>query len=140
MTSRILYRVAAVLLLLFAILHTIGFLVIDPQWGVDGLIRQVRQTTFLVQGQTRSYWDFFVGFGFTVTVWQLFAGLVAWQLGGLPGETLASLPLIRWGIVAAMAATGWLSWVYFFPAPLLFSVIITLCLGLAAWRGRPATS
>jgi hypothetical protein len=139
-TPKILYRVAAVLLLLFATLHTMSFREIDPQWGVDALIRQLRDTTFLVQGQTRSYWDFFVGFGLTVTAWQLFAAAVAWQLGGLPAETLASLPVVRWGLVAALAATGWLSWVYFFPAPLVFSVLATLCLGLGAWRGRPAKS
>lgn len=140
MTPRVLYRVAAVLLLLFAILHTVGFQVIDPQWGVDELIRQLRETTFLVLGQTRSYWDFYLGLGISVTVWQLLAALVAWQLGGLPAETLASLPLIRWGVVVAMAAIAWLSWRYIFLVPLLFSVVIAVCLALAAWRSRPVAT
>ena len=139
MTPKVLYRSAALLLALFAALHTIGFAQIDPQWGIDALIAQLRQTTFLAEGQTRSYWNFYVGFGISVSVWQLLASLLAWELSGLPMETLAALPLLRWGLVAAMAATAWLSWRYFFPAPLVFSVAVTLCLGAAAWRARAGT-
>ena len=136
MTSKLLYRIAAVLLLLFAGLHTFGFSKIDPAWGVDSLIAQLRQATFLAQGQTRSYWDFYIGFGLSVSAWQLLAAAVAWELGGLPSETLARIPVIRWGLVLAMVATTWLSWRYFFPAPLIFSVLVTLCLALASWRVR----
>jgi hypothetical protein len=114
----------------FAALHTFGFAQIDPAWKIDGVIAQMRETTFLAQGQQRSYWDFYYGFGLSVSVWQLLAALAAWELGGTP----APLPLLRWGLVVAMAAITWLSWQYFFPAPLVFAGLITLCLALAAWR------
>lgn len=144
MTPKLLYRTAAVLLVIFAALHTIGFSQVDPLWGVDALIGQLRQATFLVQGQTRSYWDFFIGFGYSVTVWQVLAGLAAWELGGLPPATLSQLPALRWGLVVAMAAITGLSWRYFFPAPLIFSVLVTGCLAAASWRAqassRPAVS
>jgi hypothetical protein len=133
-TPKLLYRSAAILFVVFAALHTIGFAQINPQWGVDSLIAQLRQTTFPAGGQTRSYWDFYVGFGYSITVWQLLAGLTAWELGGLAPAVSAKLPLIRWGLVLAMVATAWLSWRYFFPAPLIFSVLITLCLTVASWR------
>lgn len=131
-TPKILYRTAAVLLLLFAALHTVGFAQIDPSWGINEPIAKLRSITFVVQGQTRSYWDFYIGLGYSVSVWQVLAGLVAWELG----RTTAALPLLRWGLVGAMVATAWLSWRYFFPAPLLFSVLITGCLAWAAWRVR----
>jgi hypothetical protein len=131
-TPKLLYRVAATLLALFAALHTYGFAQIDPTWGIDALIAQLQQTTFVVQGQTRTYWDFYYGFGLTVTAWQLVAALAAWELGGSD----APLPLLRWGLVGAMAGTTWLSWRYFFPAPLVFSVLVTICLALAAWRAQ----
>lgn len=73
----------------------------------------MRATTFLAGGEARSYWDFYLGFGYTVTAWQLFAALAAWELGG----TTAPLPLARWGVVLAMIATAVLSWRFFFPAP-----------------------
>jgi hypothetical protein len=131
-TSKVLYRVAAILLAVFAALHTFGFAQLDPTWGIDALIAQLRQTTFLAQGQSRTYWDFYYGFGLSVSVWQLLAALAAWELGG----TSARLPLLRWGLVLAMAAITWLSWRYFFPAPLVFSVLVTVCLALAGWRVR----
>lgn len=140
MAPKILYRAAAVLLVVFAGLHTVGFTQIDPGWGIDALIAQLRQTTFLAQGQTRSYWDFYVGFGISVSIWQVLAGLIAWELGGLPPALLSQLRMVRWGLVVAMAGTAWISWRYFFPAPLIFSVLVTLCLGLAAWRAQTAES
>jgi len=131
-TSKVLYRAAAILLVLFAVLHTAGFAQIDPTWGIDALIAQLRQTTFPVQGQTRTYWEFYYGLGLSVTVWQLLAAAAAWELGG----TQAPLSLLRWGLVIAMAGIAWLSWRYLFPAPLVFSVLIALCLALAQWRAR----
>ncbi len=136
MTPKILYRVAAILLVVFAGLHTFGFAQIDPAWQIDSLIAQMRQSTFVVMGQTRTYWEFYYGHGISVTVWQLLGAVAAWELGG----TQASLPLIRWGLVATMAAISWISWRYFFPAPLGFSLLVTVCLALAAWRSKGSTA
>jgi hypothetical protein len=135
-SPKVLYRTAAILLVVFASLHTLGFAQIDPTWGVDELISQLRAHTFLAQGQSRSYWDFYIGFGYTVTGWQLFAAIVAWELSG----SSAPLPLIRWGVVGSMVLTTVLSWRYFFPAPLGFSLVITACLAWAAWRVRSVSA
>ena len=66
MSSARMYRVASVLLVLFAAAHSFGFRQVDPTWNADTTIAAMK-TTFQVQGQTRSYWDFFSGFGFFVT-------------------------------------------------------------------------
>jgi hypothetical protein len=84
------YRIAAVLLLLFAVGHTLGFRQSDPVWGVDALLGSMRSIHFDVQGFSRTYWDLFVAAGFSVGVFYLFAAVLAWQLGGLPAETLAA--------------------------------------------------
>jgi hypothetical protein len=128
----LLYRIASGLLLLFAIGHTMGFRRVDPRWGVDSLISALRSTQFEVQGLRRTYWDFYVGFGLFVTVLLLFATLLTWQLGGLSQDTLKGMPLVTWGLFACFAAVTFLSWRYFFIAPVIFSAVITLCLGLAA--------
>ena len=60
------YRIAAVLLLLFAVGHTLGFRQSDPKWGVDALLRSMRSIHFDVQGFNRTYWDFFVAAGLSV--------------------------------------------------------------------------
>lgn len=135
MRPTLLYRVAAVLLALFAVGHTVGFRQVDPQWGIDAVITGMKAASFQVLGMQRTYWDFFVGFGFFVSVLQLFAALVAWQLATLDPPVLARMGLIRWGFVVAFVAISGLSWRYFFPIPLLFSLAIALCLVLAAWSG-----
>src|SRR5437868_15544154 len=89
MKAPVFYRIASVLLLLFAIGHTFGFRQSDPSWGVDALLTSMRSILFNVQGFNRTYWDLFVAAGFSVGVFYLFVGILAWQLGGLPVATLA---------------------------------------------------
>src|SRR2546423_1821387 len=91
MKASIFYRIAAVLLLLFAVGHTLGFRQSDPKWGVDTLIGSMRSIHFNVQGFSRTYWDLFVGAGLFVSVFLLFAAVLAWALGGLPAETFAGM-------------------------------------------------
>src|SRR5260370_10355701 len=105
------YRIAGVLLLLFAVGHTLGFRQSDPKWGVDALLGSMRAIHFDVQGFNRTYWDLFVAARFSVGVFYLFAAILAWQLRGLPS---ASLSLIRGTALAV---------------PLCFSPITPVC-----WR------
>ena len=98
MKPSLFYRIAAILLLLFAVGHTLGFRESDPTWGLDTLLGSLRSIHFDVQGFSRTYWDFFVAAGFSVGVLYLFAAVLAWQLGGLPAETLASMRITRWAL------------------------------------------
>ena len=68
MKASMFYRIAAVLLLLFAVGHTLGFRQSDPQWGVDALLGSMRSMHFDVQGFNRTYWDLFEAAGFSVGV------------------------------------------------------------------------
>src|ERR1700686_5549999 len=88
MKASLLYRIASVLLLLFAIGHSLGFRQSDPTWGVDTLLASMRSIHFDVQGFSRTYWDLFLAAGFSVGVFYLFAGVFTWQLGGVRAETL----------------------------------------------------
>ncbi|HEX2712187.1 MAG TPA: hypothetical protein VHM88_08195, partial [Candidatus Acidoferrales bacterium] len=87
MKPSLLYRIASVLLMLFAAGHTLGFSKVQPQWGVDALIGSMRTIHFDAQGFSRTYWDFYVGFGLFVSVFLLFAAFLAWQLGGLKPDS-----------------------------------------------------
>src|SRR3954469_8063089 len=123
-SAAILYRVGAVLLLLFAIGHQLGFRQVEPQWGVAAYIDGLKSTTFEVQGARRNYWDFFSGLGFFVTVLLLFSAVLAWQLAGMPVTTLASLRLVLWSFAACYVLIALLSWRYFFAAPLVLSALV----------------
>ncbi len=133
MKASVFYRIASVLLLLFAIGHTLGFRKADPKWGVDSLIGSMRSIHFDAQGFNRTYWDFYVGFGLFVSAFLLFAAVLAWQLGGLPEGTLALMRGTAWALAICFVAITILSWRYFFIAPIVFSILITVSLIVAAW-------
>jgi hypothetical protein len=133
MKASVFYRVAAVFLLLFAVGHTLGFRQSDPKWGVDALLGSMRSIHFDVQGFNRTYWDLFVAAGLSVGVFYLFAAILAWQLGGLPAETLTHMRGIAWAFALCFAAITVVSCGYLFILPIVFSIVITVCLISAAW-------
>ena len=133
MKASMFYRIAAVLLLLFALGHTLGFRQSDPAWGVDALLGSMRSIHFDVQGFNRTYWDLFVAAGFSVGVFYLFAAILAWQLGGLPPVTLTLMRSTAWAFAVCFAVITVVSWRYLFIIPIAFSILITLCLTAAAW-------
>ncbi len=134
MKAALLYRIAAVLLLLFAVGHTLGFRQSDPAWGVETLLGSMRSIHFNVQGFDRTYWDLFLAAGFAVGVFYFFAAVLAWQLGGLPPETLALLRVTVWAFALCFAAITLVAWRYLFGLPIVLSVVVTVCLTAAAWR------
>ena len=141
MKASLLYRIAAVLLLLFAIGHTLGFRQSDPHWGADAMLAAMRSIHFDMMGFNRSFWDLFSGLGFCLGVFYLFAAILAWQLAGLPAATLAQLRGIGWTFALCFAAVTLLSCMFLFLIPIVFSGLITLCLAGAAWRaGREAAA
>ena len=140
MKSSTFYRIAAVLLLLFAIGHTLGFTDSDPSWGVDSLLGSMRSIHFDVQGFHRTYWDFFVGAGFSVGVFYVFAAILAWQLGRLPAATLAVMRGTAWAFALCFAAITVVSWIYLFLIPIVFASVITASLTAAAWLSAKQVS
>src|SRR5260221_4190452 len=127
MKASMLYRIAAVLLLLFAVGHTLGFRQSDPSWGVDALLGSMRAIHFDVQGFNRTYWDLFVAAGFSVGVLYLFAAILAWQLGGLPAATLALMRGIFWLFALCFAFITVVSSRCLIVIPITFSIVITVC-------------
>jgi hypothetical protein len=98
----------------------------------------LKNTRFDVQGLNRTYWDFYTGFGFFVTVFLVFVAVLAWQLGSLPKDVSPAMPVVPWALALCFVGVTFLSWRYFFVVPLAFSGVITICLILAAWvGGRP---
>lgn len=132
MKASLFYRIAAVLLLLFAAGHTLGFRQNNPAWGADAVLGLMRSVHFNAQGFTRTYWDFFSAFGLLFSVFLLFAAALAWLLGGLPAETLARVRSIAWALAVCFLAVTAVSWRYAFTTPIVFSIVITLCLTAAA--------
>jgi ketosteroid isomerase-like protein len=108
---------------------------------VADVAQAMQSVQFTMQGMAgRTYWGFFSGFGFFVTAFLLFAAVLAWQLGGLPADTLRSMSRILWALAACFVAITVMTWTYFFVAPGVFATVIAVCLAAAAWQGGRATS
>jgi hypothetical protein len=95
----------------------------------------LRATRFTVQGASRAYYDFYLGFGFFVTVLPAFSGLLAWQLAAMRPVVLHDLALLRWAFASSWVIITVRTWRYFLPMPVVSSMLITLGLLLAAWQG-----
>lgn len=135
----LIYRVVSVLLVLFALGHTLGFDRVDPTWGVTAPIAALRTITFAVQGTpARTYWGFYLGFGYFCSILILLAAVLAWQLGSLERETLRRLQLVSWSFAIAFVAATGVTWMFFFSAPRVFTTIIAIGLCAGAWRARAA--
>ena len=128
----ILYRVSAVVLLLFAAGHQLGFRRVDPSWNAGTAVAPMRDVRFTVQGFQRSYWEFFSGFGFFVTTLLLFSAYFAWYVGGLSPDARRMLAPVLWAFAIAFVVIAALTWRYFFMAPGIFATIVALLLVIAA--------
>jgi hypothetical protein len=139
MKASVLYRIAAGILVLFFLGHTLGFRGTNPPFGVDAVVASMQSVHFDLQGSSRTYWDLYSGLGFSSSVYLLFFAVLAWQLGGLPAATLASLRVITWAFALCFAAVTVVCVRYVFIFPVGFCAATTACLAAAAWRsGVPA--
>jgi hypothetical protein len=141
MSATLLYRIAAGLLLLFAVGHTLGFLGFKPASAEGLAVRDAMNTVqFDFKGTSYTYGGFYNGFGLTVTAYLLFAAYLAWHLGGLAASQPQSIGALGWVFAAVQLACVVLSVAYFFLVPALFSGLVVVCLAWAAWllRGTAA--
>jgi hypothetical protein len=133
MNATVLYRIAAVILLLFAAGHTFGFLSFKPPTpeGIAAL-DAMTNAHFKVGGWTCSYDGFYKGFGLHITVYLLFSAFLSWHLGTMAATSPQSIGFLGWAFAAVQVAGVALSWIYFFPITVVFSVAAAICVGLAA--------
>jgi hypothetical protein len=130
-------RIASVLTLVHAVLHTIGGVFGEADPGVQqATVAVMKANEFAVMGVMRSYGDFYMGMGLAVSVFLTMEAVVFWQLG-----SLAKTDALRLRPVLATFLVGYLgfavvSWRYFFVAPVITEVLIALCLGLAIVSAR----
>ena len=140
MKASLFYRIASALLVLFAVGHTLGFRQNNPAWGADAVLVLMQSVHFDALGFNRTYWDFFSAFGLYFSVFLLVAAVLAWQLGESAAASANTFALrIAWTLAISFVAVTALTCRYAFTVPLVFSIVITLCLIAAAWLS-PKTS
>lgn len=129
-------RIAAGLLLFFAVGHTFG--TFSPPRPDDPTIAAMHNYTFEIMGSHRTKWDFFFGLNLFLSANLLILVVLTWQLSNLARRGVAVRPLIA-TLFAAAAIFAILGWTYFFIAPALTSTIAAVVL-LIAYATPSATS
>ena len=99
MSTKSLYRASAVLFVVFAVAHTVGFLTFTPP-SQDGVsVRDaMERVQFTVAGSTFSYGAFYRGFGLSATVSMLFEAFLAWQLGWIAQLAPSAAVSVTWAL------------------------------------------
>jgi len=82
-------------------------------------------------GSTRTYWDFYFGFGVIISLLMLLLGVVLWQLGSWAKTDALRVRGIVASFFVAFVVNTVLTWKYFFVLPVVMSAAITVCLALA---------
>jgi hypothetical protein len=120
-------RLLAAIMVFFTVGHTMGVLK-PPAEGVAGqALDAMRRIRFPIMGFERSYWDFYRGFGFFVSLEFLLFAVIAYQLSVMSRRSArAALPLMV-TLEIGCAVTALLSWMYFFTAPMVTSLAAVVC-------------
>jgi hypothetical protein len=124
------YRTASLIILLYCVLHSYGALISTPHFGAasDAVADSMRSVTFRAQGFTDSWYGFYLGFGWFVSVLFVLSAGQLWIIGGRPlAERRKDRGIV--GLLAVTYAAGvWLCVLYFFPAALAFSLLALLAI------------
>jgi len=139
MTATWLYRIAAVVLLLFAVGHTLGFLTFKPPTVEGVAVRDAMDNVrFTLGSRSYTYGDFYRGLGLFCTAYMVFLAFLAWHLGSLARNAPQAIGPLAWIFFALQLAGIGLSWKYFIPPPLVFSAVLAILTGWAAWLVQTA--
>ncbi len=141
MSSKLPYRIASVVLALFAAGHTYGFLKFTPPTAEALAVRDaMNQVHFQVKGAAFSYGGFYLGFGFFVTAYLLFSAVFAWQLGSISERESRTAASLSWSLFATQLVSLALSLIYFATPPAVLSALAAGCLAWGAFQHHTTRS
>lgn len=129
-------RIASVLTLIHAIMHTIGGVFGKPPSGQAAIIAASMRYRFEVFGVMRSYADFYRGMGLGITIALTMDAAVLWVLASMARSDSARLrPILAVFCVGYIAFTL-NSLAFFFAGPVIGEILIVLCLLAAIVTAR----
>ena len=132
MKPTVLYRIASVLLIFLAAGHTIAILE-PPSPESETVWNTMNSVHFQVGRGEYSYGGFYRGLGLFVTIYLLFAAYLALVSGRHGSAESSGYRLSGLGILCPSVCQHRLERSLFFPAPIVLSTLVALCVGLAAW-------
>ena len=139
MKAMVWLRIAAVAMLLFGILHTIGFLSFRPP-SPEGLAvwNGMNDVSFTVNGGAYSYGHFYRAFGLSITTAQIFGAWLLWTLGAMARRGDGGMRAIAWGVIIWQAIGVVIAAVYVSAKPAVMSAATVLCVAIALVTDKTA--
>ena len=139
MTATLLYRIWAFVLVLFAAGHTLGFLKFKAPTPQGVAVQQAMDNVrFSMGGKSLTYGDFYRGFGLFCTAYLLFAAFLAWHLATMARSAPQAIGALGWVFFGLQIIGIALSWRYFMLPPTIFSAVLAILTGWAAWLVKAA--
>src|SRR5271165_5751491 len=122
MSATLLYRISAVVFVLFAVGHTYGFLSLRPPSAEGRAVYEAMNTVrFEVGGHSFTYGAFYRGFGLSCTASMILSAFLCWHLGQLARFAPASIGVLGWVFFALQVVGVVLSFLYFGLPPVILS-------------------
>jgi hypothetical protein len=134
MASTWLYRVAAIVFVLFAVDHTYGFLSFRASSADGRAVYEAMNSVHLMEkGRSYTYGGFYRGFGLFATMSMIFWAFLCWHLGELARTNPAGIGALAWAFFALQTAGAALSFLYFGAPAMVLSALVAVLVGAAAW-------
>jgi hypothetical protein len=131
MTATIWLRISSIITFLFAAGHTLGGLKYWSPMGDNAVLQAMRSVRFDTMGANRSYFDFYMGFGYSLSVTQVMLAILLWQLAALARNNAPGVRPMIAVIILAVAASSVIAWQFILPVPALFSLVQLASLAVA---------
>jgi hypothetical protein len=137
MKTKVFLRIASVLTLIHAILHTVGGVFGKiPSGSAEQAVAAMKSNQFAAMGHVRTLWEFYMGMGLAVSVFLTIEAVVFWMLASLANSIGAKLRPVILVFAVGYLALAVNSYLYFFAAPVVVEILIAACLVMAAASAR----
>ena len=132
MNAPILLRTSSIVSVLFATGHSLGG---RKSWSPAGdteVLRAMKTVSYHVMGVDRTYWDFYAGFGWTLSVYQILQAVLLWQPRD-DRERRSRAGCVLWSPRSSSRPSppALIAWKLIFAIPVVFSGVFAVCLALA---------
>src|ERR1700739_2645437 len=114
MTTTLFLRIASAISLLFTLGHTAGGLKKWSPMGDNEVLKAMTAVHFDVMGANRSYLDFYMGFGWSLSVAMLMQTVLLWQMASLAQTNPAGVRPMIAVVALATLAGGVVAWRFIF--------------------------
>ena len=137
MNAKILYRIGAIVFVLFAAGHTAGFLTFRPKTPDALAVYDGMRDVHFAFGSTSATWaDLYTGFGLFVSACMLFFACLAWQIGGWSTTNPSAARQAGSTLLAVQLANVLICLRYFGAAQVIFAAAVAGLVALALFVSR----